>query len=147
MRLHTLALVAGIAAITTVASAAATSLAARAPSAETYYSCSSGYTFEVNSNAARCHKPASERIQQLVTCQSYTVPGTAIRVGLFPKPDHSGNNDYCAGQSGVAGLATNTFAFVRTCADGWTRRSQSGTDVCFRRVPESTMAPTVAVTR
>jgi hypothetical protein len=148
MRLHTLALLAGTIAVASVgSSAAASSLAARSPSAETFYGCSSGYTFEVNSNAARCHKPASERIQPLANCQNYTVPVTGVQVGLFPKADHSGNTDYCAGQSVAVGLATNTLAFVRTCAEGLTKRVQPGTDVCFRRIPESTIAPTVAVTR
>jgi hypothetical protein len=148
MRPHTLSLLAATVVLTALASAGvASARTAEAPLADTYYGCSSGYSFQVSSGAARCYKPASERIQALVACTSYTVPGTTMQVGLFPKADHSGSTDYCAGQSALPGVVNNTFAFVRGCAEGWSKRVQPGTDICFKRVPESIIAPTVAVTR
>ena len=115
---------------------------ARSATASKYYKCGSGYTFQSSGEAARCYKPGREELRELLPCGSMNVAGINVPVPLYPKADHSGNTDYCAGQAGLPGVATNTVAVVRSCPTGYVKRTQSGRDVCYRNIPAEVIPPT-----
>ena len=106
----------------------------------TYYSCPSGYEFQVQGSAARCYRAASVATTALVPCPNVTVPVVNTSVGLFAQTDFSGNKDMCAAQ-GVAGVSAQD----RVCPPGYTEREVPGNDRCERTIPADIKAPTIPV--
>ena len=140
MRTLLVAAFAGVIALTATATAGVG--LARSATASKYYKCGSGYTFQTSGEAVRCYKPGREQTTELNPCGSMNVAGLNVPVPLYAKADHSGNTDYCAGQAGLPGVATNTVAVVRTCPVGYAKRVQSGRDICFKNIPADIIPPT-----
>lgn len=140
--MRTLLVAAFAGAIALTATATASVGLARSATASKYFKCGSGYTFQSSGEAVRCYKPAREQHAELMPCGSMNVAGINVPVPLYAKADHSGNTDYCAGQAGLPGVATNTVAVVRTCPAGYAKRTQSGKDVCFKTIPAEVIPPT-----
>ena len=100
--------------------------------ADTYFACPSGYHFEVDSNAARCVKPAGEVRTALTAC-----------LALVPRTDHVGNTDMCVGSSPITG----EVAVERSCPLGFNKRIVPGIDVCEQPTPGDIAPPSIRVSR
>ena len=114
--------------------------------AATYYSCQSGYNFQVNNNAARCYKPSTTVTANPLACGNVTIPGINQSVGHFLRRDYQGNADKCVGTFKV-GPVTNTNALDLGCPSGYTLQVKSGADTCRKTIAASTKAPTQQVNR
>lgn len=114
--------------------------------ADTYFSCTSGYTFQVKNGAARCYKPSGYVYKPLNRCGSVFIPGINKRIGHFYKRNHQGNKDMCVGQFKI-GPVTNVNAVEIACPSGYSKQITSGKDKCRKFVSAKTVPPTRAVNR
>lgn len=114
--------------------------------ADTYFACSSGYTFQSKNNAARCYKPATYKITRLKPCPSVYIPVVNKKIGHFYKKDYQGKKDMCVGTFKV-GPVTNTNALETACPSGYSKQIRSGRDRCRKPMPAKKIPPTKAVNR
>ncbi|UCE32086.1 MAG: hypothetical protein JSW68_03920 [Burkholderiales bacterium] len=126
--------------LASVAVAAILTSAATTAQSAPYWGCGSGYTFQTQSNAARCYKPAQTRYRSLEPCPQLTVLGITVGYGLVR--DVTGNTDLCVTQ--LRPLPAGTNATLPTaCRSGWSKQVRSGGDRCRRVYPEDIRAPSV----
>lgn len=114
--------------------------------ADTYFACSSGYTFQYKNNAARCYKPANYMFTSLQACPKRYIPVINKKIGTFYKKNHQGNKDMCVGQFKV-GPVTNSTALNTTCRSGYSKQITSGKDRCRKPQPAKKIPPTKQVNR
>jgi len=108
--------------------AAAPGARAEADVAETYYGCPAGFSFQSkNGSAARCYKAGATQ-----TASTLCPPGTT------KSKDVINNTDQCVGPAGVATVTTG-------CTPPYTKKIQSGWDVCQKVDPPQIQAPSVQV--
>lgn len=128
-------IVAAIAAVALPMSAAAAWSRTRA-TAETYFACEGGFSFEVSGAAARCRRAANVLTVPLSECPQ------ANGAPLIDRVDHSGAKDMCVSTTGTAAVALE-----RSCPAEYTKRVVTGADRCERPTPEAIRAPSVPVVR
>ena len=112
----------------------------------TYYACDSGYTFQVQNNAARCFKAASWSYKSPLACGNVTVPVINRSIGHFLKKDHQGNADKCVGTFKV-GPVTNSNVLDLACPAGYGLEVRAGADRCRKRIEAVAKAPNRKVNR
>mgnify|MGYP000382924218 CR=1 FL=1 len=115
-------------------------------SAATYYSCDSGYEFQVSNGAARCFRAESFLSKSPDACGNATIPLVNQSVGHFYRKNYQGNRDKCVGTFKV-GPVTNTNVLDLSCTPGYSLKVSSGKDRCERRIPPKAVAPTRSVNR
>lgn len=103
------------------------------PSAEKYFGCPTGYSFQVSGSAARCYLAGSQATANIV-----------CPVGWVKTLDQFANNrDGCQSTAGPPGAKVNTVGNY-TCPTGFSSQPAPGPDVCVKQNPASIVAPTVA---
>ena len=107
-------------------------LATPEASAETYYTCRSGFEFQTSGNAARCYQAGRLETGAVRRC----LPGQNYQ------RDYNGNRDMC-----VTGFGTAAVTAPPGCPNGWQLAPRNGQDRCERRLNAQVEAPTRAVNR
>lgn len=133
MRFAHLALAAaGAAAVLSVATVA-TPLGATAPrlvpssmTAEKYFACPTGYTFQVSGTSARCYLAGTSSTADI-----------ACGVGYVKTIDQ-----FNGGRDGCQHKLNNTVGNY-TCPSGFSPKVQAGPDVCLKAASPSIIAPSV----
>lgn len=105
--------------------------------AERYFTCPAGYTFRTASDAAHCKRPGRYELKPLLPCKN------EMGIGLFPRTDHVGNKDMCAGTNPITG----EIAVERGCQLGFSKRIVNGRDQCRKWHAGDIVAPSVQVNR
>jgi len=114
--------------------------------ATSYWGCSPGYEFEVDSggNGAHCRKPQSQELQPIV-CPNVTLAnGEQIATVAQVMPAR----DKCIGRATAGGITQTTEHDNLGCTAGYeyVQNAQGSADWCVRRIPERIVAPTRAFT-
>ena len=106
----------------------------------TFYRCESGWTFEANSNAARCKRGGGVVTLALMPCPQYTLP-TGQKVGTARRQDYEQRKDMCV--TTIPGAAI--VAIENGCPLGSDKVIRTGLDHCARPNPLEIKAPSVSV--
>ncbi|MGI1678910.1 MAG: hypothetical protein K6L75_09275 [Cellvibrionaceae bacterium] len=115
-------------------------------SAATYFSCDSGYQFQVKNGAARCYKASKVLTKKPLACGNVFIPIINKSIGHFLRKDHQGRADKCVGTFKV-GPVSNSNALDLACPAGYKLKVVSGADRCEKRVRAKAVAPTRQVSR
>ena len=125
------------AAVTTTPSAAASSVATPASlTAEAYWRCPSGFTFQVSGSAVHCKKPSWTETKPFMACG---VPTPTLKIDLV------GSTDMCAGNIGAT-VSVEPMCYPLDVGNGFTKRRVSGKDFCGKFHPAEFLAPNTLIT-
>lgn len=108
-----------------------------ASSANTFFGCETGFTFESSGDAARCRRGASVAIAPLTDCPP------ANGAALVERVDASGSKDMCGSPSPTG----PDVSVDRSCPPAYTKRVLPGRDRCELPTPEMIRAPSVPVAK
>jgi hypothetical protein len=114
---------------TTVASAA--TAAPLVKTAESYWKCPSGYTFQVSGSAVHCKKPSWTETKPFMACG---FPTATLKLDLV------GQTDMCAGSVGTT-VTVEPQCYPTDVMNGYTKRRVSGRDFCGKSHAAEVIAP------
>ncbi|GAC18233.1 hypothetical protein [Paraglaciecola arctica] len=116
-------------------------------SADTFWGCGNGWSFETKHNSsARCFKAAGKTYKSPKKCASVYIPILKKSVGHFLKTDHDGKADKCVGTFKL-GPMTNSNVVPLACATGYGMEVKNGADRCVKPVPAESRAPSMRIGR
>jgi hypothetical protein len=104
--------------------------------AEPFWRCPSGYSFETSGSAVHCKKPAWTETKPFMPCG---VPTPTFKLDLV------GYTDMCAGDIGVT-VTAEPMCYPTDIASGFTKRTVSGKDFCGKSHPAEVISPNVLIT-